>query len=112
MTSGRWSKAKFAKFDAEHPDIYRMFERAALQISKTRKTASAKDIFHGMRWNTNVTSGGEFKIDDGWISHYARKFMDDHPSLKGFFTIKNRTDGYHKEHIPETEPGGQVPMRI
>lgn len=37
----------------------------------------------------------DFKIDDGWISHYARKFMRVHPEHDGFFETRVRKNSYH-----------------
>jgi hypothetical protein len=38
----------------------------------------------------------EYKIDDGWISHYARLFMDKNPEHEGFFKTRNRKNSYHQ----------------
>lgn len=94
---GKWTKENFDKYNKENPEIYSMFEEYALKASKYRKRYSAKIIFHIMRWDTMI--GGyenDYKIDDGWISHYSRLFMDNHPHLKGFFELRVRKDSYHK----------------
>jgi hypothetical protein len=42
-----------------------------------------------------MSGTGDHKIDDGWISHYARKFMDENPEHEGFFKTRNRVNSYH-----------------
>ena len=94
---GKWTKESFEEHHKLNPDIYTMFEGYALKASKYRDRYSAKIIFHIMRWNTMISDGGEdYKIDDGWISHYARLFMQNNPALNGFFETRIRKDTYHK----------------
>lgn len=96
MTIGKWTKEAFEVFDKENPQIYSYFERFALIAASRRKYYSAKSIFHRVRWESMVTSNaGEYKIDDGWISHYARKFMELHPEHSEFFKTRVRKDSYH-----------------
>ena len=53
-----------------------------------------------MRWETMIRKPKEdFKIDDGWISHYARKFLEEYPNLEGFFETRVRRNTYHKEDL-------------
>ena len=94
---GKWTKENFDKYNKENPEIYSMFEEYALKASKYRKKYSAKIIFHIMRWDTMI--GGydtDYKIDDGWISHYSRLFMENHPDLNNFFELRVRKESYHK----------------
>jgi len=75
-----------------------MFERFALEASKYKQRYSAKSIFHRIRWETMISEkDSQYKIDDGWISHYARKFMGNHPELETFFETRVREDTYHNE---------------
>ena len=60
------------------------------------KYYSAKAIFHRIRWESMISGEGDYKIDDGWISHYARKFIDDFPQHSGFFKTRDRQNSYHK----------------
>jgi hypothetical protein len=94
--NGKWTKDNFYNHHKNNPDIYNMFEHYALRASEYRERYSAKIIFHIMRWNTMIEEdGSEYKIDDGWISHYARLFMDKNPELEGFFQTRVRKDSYH-----------------
>jgi len=94
---GKWTHENFELHHAEHPEIYEMFCRFALQVVNLRDHYSAKSIFHRIRWETMVGEQypASFKIDDGWISHYARMFMEDYPQYEGFFQTRLRQNSYH-----------------
>ena len=96
--NGKWTKENFDIHHEKHPEIWRMFCHYALQATKAQKHFSAKCIFHRVRWETQIVEGNsEYKIDDGWISHYARKFMECYPEHEGFFETRVRRESYHKE---------------
>lgn len=96
MTSGIWTKENFEKHNADNPHIYEVFEKYALQATKRRSHYSAKAIFHIIRWNTELSeTDSDFKISDGWISHYARLFMEKNPEHAGFFKTAIRKNSYH-----------------
>jgi len=95
--AGKWTHDNFLKHHEKHPEIYAMFCRFALQVAKRRKYYSAKSVFHRIRWETMITERGDFKIDDGWIAHYARKFMSDYPQYDGFFGTRKRVVSYHDQ---------------
>jgi hypothetical protein len=95
--NGKWTKENFIEFDEKHPEIYELFVKFTKQAASIKNRYSAKAIFHRLRWETMVSGDGEYKIDDGWISHYARKFISEYPELEGFFETRNRKNSYHKE---------------
>ena len=93
---GKWTVENFIKHDIANPNVYKLFERFALEASKYKQKYSAKSIFHRIRWETMLSEkDSQYKIDDGWISHYARKFMDNYPELEDFFEVRMRKDSYH-----------------
>ena len=94
--NGKWTKENFQEYDKQHPEIYEMFKRFALQAASVKKRYSAKSIFHRLRWETMISGSGDYKIDDGWISHYARKFIDEFPKHEDFFETRVRRNSYHK----------------
>jgi len=95
---GKWTAENFEKHCAEHPEIYDVFVRFALEAASKRPYFSAKSIFHRIRWYTQIEdNSSEFKIDDGWISHYARKFMNDYPCHDGFFETRQRACSHHTD---------------
>ena len=95
---GRWTRQNFEIHHAEHPEVYDRFCVWALRAAAVREHYSAKIIFHRMRWESHIEErDSSFKIDDGWISHYSRKFMEDYPEHDGFFEIRNWKHGYFAE---------------
>jgi hypothetical protein len=96
--NNKWTKENFELFDAQNPFIYDLFEQFALQIAQKKSHYSAKSIFHRIRWETAVGDyDGDFKIDDGWISHYARKFAKEHPKYEALFEFRTRRESYHNK---------------
>ena len=91
----KWTKEAFEAHHAKHPEIYTRFAHYASRAKRRKKYYSAKCIFHRVRWETEIDEGGEFKIDDGWISHYARKLMAEFPEFSEFFQTRVRRGGYH-----------------
>ena len=99
--NGKWTKENFEEFHKNNPEIYTLFIKFTnMVIERKRKYYSAKAIFHRIRWESMISSDthqllGDYKIDDGWISHYARMFMDDFPQHSGFFQTRDRRNSYH-----------------
>jgi len=95
--NGKWTTDNFELHHKANPAIYELFCRFALQVAAKRTYYSAKNIFHRIRWETMIEEqDGIFKIDDGWISHYARKFANDYPDHKSLFCFRARKNTYHK----------------
>lgn len=96
MLKGKWTKENFAEYDAENPAIYDYFEKFSLIMAERVDHYSAKCVFHRVRWETTLEGKDDvFKIDDGWISHYARKFMELNPKYGSFFKLRTRKNSYH-----------------
>tara|TARA_R100001244_G_scaffold97018_2_gene72632 strand:- start:378 stop:674 length:297 start_codon:yes stop_codon:yes gene_type:complete len=95
--NGKWTKDNFETYHLANPEVFRLFEKFALQIAARRKKYSAKAIFHRIRWEVAMTKNEteEFKIDDGWISHYARLFVELHPRHVDLFEFRYRQASYH-----------------
>jgi|TARA_B110001469_G_scaffold90739_1_gene86169 hypothetical protein len=81
----------FLVFHNEHPEIYEGFRKYAMKALAIRNRWSARAIFHLLRWDTLLDSGGEYKICDGWSPYYAKKFMAESPKHEGFFRTRNMT---------------------
>jgi hypothetical protein len=96
---GKYTQEAFKEHISKNQHVWEMFERFSLMAAKKREYYSAKAIIHRMRWQTEIEEkGGEFKLSDGWISHYARKFMEEHPEHDGFFrTVKRRVSYFNDE---------------
>jgi cyclophilin family peptidyl-prolyl cis-trans isomerase len=94
--NGKWSQENFELHHKTNPQIYNMFVDFALQVASRREYYSAKNIFHRIRWETMIEeSASQFKIDDGWISHYARKFASEYTDHKDLFKFRKRKNSYH-----------------
>ena len=96
--NGKWTKENFALYDAANPGIWKMFKHFSLQAASKRKHYSARGIFHQVRWHTMMREKeGEYKLDAGWSSHYARKFMERFPQHEEFFETRIRRRSYHDD---------------
>jgi len=101
IASGHYTKENFEIHCGENPHIYQLFCDFALQAAARREYYSAKIIFHRIRWETEITEQrSDFKVSDGWISHYSRKFMSDYPQHDGFFKLVQRQVSYHDDATP------------
>lgn len=95
MLNGKWSKHNFEIHHQKNPEVWAKFLRFALQAASRRPYYSARGIFHRIRWETQIEENdSEFKIDDGWSPHYARKFMREYPEYPEFFETRIRVNGY------------------
>jgi hypothetical protein len=96
--NGEYTKENFEIHHKNNPHIWASFEKYALQVAAKREHFSAKAIFHRIRWDTAIgETDAEFKISDGWISHYARKFMNEHPKHSGLFRTTSRRVSYFND---------------
>jgi len=96
--NGEYTKENFEIHHKNNPQIWEAFEKYALQVAAKREYFSAKAIFHRIRWDSAIGEiETDFKISDGWISHYARKFMNEHPKHSGLFRTVNRRVSYFND---------------
>jgi hypothetical protein len=81
-------QARFEAFHSEHPDVYRLFRRFALELAHTgRERGGAKAIMERIRWHfmTSSVGGCDFKINNSFTSRYVRLLVEQEPALAGFF---------------------------
>ena len=85
---------RFATFDADYPQVYRMMVGFARQARRRGfKVYGMKAIIERARWETAMTWGPDvegFKMNNDFAPLYARKIMSEHPDLDGFFRIRRR----------------------
>ena len=86
----KFNTESFKLYDNEHPEIYEGFRKFALKALAVRNNYSARAIFHALRWETLLDSGGDYKIPNGWSPFYARKFMKESPEHEGFFRTRGQ----------------------
>jgi hypothetical protein len=80
---GKTIGESFAEFDAAFPDVYQQIRRqATVAISRGRSRISIKAIVNWIRWNVFIETddaNSQYRINDAYISLYARKFVVEHP---------------------------------
>ena len=102
--AGNKDKEAFKHYHEQNPQIYKMFCKFAEQAARRRDHYSAKAIMERIRWETMISDDQpDFKIDNTWTSHYARKYMKDHPEHDGFFELRIKRGGYHEPPPPPPE---------
>ena len=87
---------RFMQYHEDNPQVYTIFKHMALKaINNGHTIYSAKTIMEVVRWHHDIQTRGEpFKVNNNYTAYYARKFMDDFPSYKGFFVTRDR------KHLP------------
>lgn len=88
----RTIEQRFQQFDAAHPQVWDVFKKFTFQLIRAgRSRYSADAVLHRIRWRTAVkTKGDDFKINDHWSAHYARKFHAQFPMYASFFETRTR----------------------
>ena len=59
-----------------------------------RRTVGIAMLWEVLRWqHTRNTRDGhsEFKLNNSYRAHYARRIMDEHPDLAGIFNLRKQT---------------------
>jgi len=83
--NGKTIETAFEHFDAGNPEVFEQICRQALiAINKGKKRISIKAIVNWLRWNWFVDTKDStgYKINDAYISLYARKFVKKYPQHK------------------------------
>lgn len=88
-------KEAFEIFHRDNPQVYELFRRFTFQaIDAGRKDFGAKAVVERIRWSSMVeTTGDIYKINNNFVSFYARMFMENHPEHQGLFeTRRSKAD--------------------
>jgi hypothetical protein len=83
--------ARFAKFDAAHPEVYASYKRFAYELKRAGCTrGSTQQILGRVRWESNVNPGrdGGWKVNEQFKKHYALKLVGEDPTFEGFFEFR------------------------
>jgi hypothetical protein len=79
-------KTSFKKYHEENPQVYKEFERIALQLIKRGYIRiGAKQIVEVIRYHTMIEGNDGYKVNNNFTSDYARLFENDHPIYAGYF---------------------------
>lgn len=94
----RTIKERFIAFHKANPDVYRLFDRFALEaINSGMKKVGSKFVFERIRWETSVNTTGAgwstatkkpLKLNNNFTAWYARLFMMAHPEHAGTFETR------------------------
>lgn len=82
--------SRFEKYNAEHPDAYRMFCRYAHEaIRAGAGKLGAKMVAERVRWQSRIMTGMDgYRINNNMTAFFARKFMRDYPAHAGIFATR------------------------
>jgi hypothetical protein len=69
----------------ENPDVWRHFERFALEAIHRRRTFGAKAVFDRVRWELQMETGEPVKTDANLPYYYARIFEAKYPEHRAYF---------------------------
>lgn len=83
-------RQRFEAFDRDHPEVYELFRRFALEARFAgHEHFSADAICHRIRWETSVVTRGEaFKINNNYTAFFARKLMAEDRRFAEFFRVR------------------------
>lgn len=82
-------KKTFEEYHAENPQVWEGFIKITQEtVDKGFKNYSAKGIFEIIRWHTGIRGNDQFKVNNNYTPHYARKAMREYSHLRGFFRTR------------------------
>lgn len=82
----------FEKFHADNPQVYSKL----VELAQLTKANGHKQIGIGLLWErlrfyyTIETTGDRWKLNNSYRAYYARKIMNEVPSLSGFFKTRKQ----------------------
>ena len=80
----------FEQFHLQNQQVWKLFEKYALMIvQRGFSHYGAAAVFERIRWHVQIeTTGKEFKLNNNYCAHYARKFEEEYPDHVGFFRCR------------------------
>jgi hypothetical protein len=91
---------EFETYDRDNPIVWKMFLRYTKEyvkrkqdqgIRKKRIKLSAWMVMNRIRWEAYISTDdrfSEFKINNNYIAHYARKFKERYPKWQHLFETR------------------------
>lgn len=72
-----------ARWIAENPQVYRLFERFALEAAAQGRPFGAKLLAERVRWECVVVGRSDdlYKLNNNHTAYVARRLVADHPEL-------------------------------
>lgn len=84
-------RAKAETFMAQHPEVYRLFERFALEAASRGRTFGAKALAERVRWETMLTWSPDdtgYRWNNNYTAYVARRLVEDHPRLESLMRFR------------------------
>ena len=83
--------ARFKDFHLNHPHIFNLFCHFALQVKERGKKIGAKALAERIRWEIyfEKPAKDEYKINNSFISRYARLAVKRYPELITVFNFRS-----------------------
>ncbi len=80
----------FWEFHTSNPHVLPALYDLAMQLKRRgHKKYSIAGLFEVLRFHRALkTTGEDFKLNNNYRAHYARKLMLDYPELDGFFNLR------------------------
>ena len=79
------------EYMAKNPQVYSAFMFFTRQaIAAGRKKVGAKAVAEQIRWNTMLSGGDDFKLNNDYVSAMARRFMLEFPEHDGIFETRGK----------------------
>jgi hypothetical protein len=82
---------RFLTFHLNNPNIYFLLcKYARIALAKGFTRYSIQGLAEIIRWHIKTPShGDEFKVNNSFLSRYARLLMSQESDLAGFFEVRN-----------------------
>ena len=93
-------------FHKEHPEVWELFVKFTFEkINSGHEYYGAKSVMERVRWET---SGGGIapKVNNNFVSFYARRFAEIYPDYSKFFRTRLQTSEYSLPKYTEDTPLG------
>lgn len=70
---------RFALFHAANPWVANVLEHLAADWLRTHNTVGVKALAEVVRWQYGRTTTADFRLNNSYVSHYARLLIERHP---------------------------------
>jgi hypothetical protein len=81
---------RFETFHRQHPEVYGYLLALCYELRrKGRKKYGIRPLCERVRWHFEIEQNREdFKINDHYLSRYARLITQEHAEFQGFFELR------------------------
>jgi len=92
---------RFLAFHEANPQVYQELEALALRLrSKGCKWIGMRMLWETLRYNNLETATSDpYKLNNSYVSYYARLLLQHHPELSGAIEIRERQQAKPTEEL-------------